>query len=191
MKDDCLLRSLFKINDDSLRFNNAREDAHDEVADDAGETRNSLGLIINLDGFFSFGRQHLVKQGQHLFIEETIFIIHESSGSRDLNGLGKNSQVCSFLGKHFWHLLCKMFRMIMKHTMVSTMTPAHILGILPAMEIPNTDNGSSKNIMTRYRTANQRYVAVVVPRNLASLTGILLNGLIGKNSMMPDMLKNR
>ena len=148
-KDDCLLRSLFKTNDDSLRFNNAREEAHDEVAEDAGETCNSLGLIIKVVGFFAFGWQHFFKQGQHFLKDETTVMIHESSGSRDLNGLGRNSQVCNFFGKRFWHLFCKTFKMIMKDTSVRTRAPATMLGILPTMEIPNTDNGSSKNIMMR------------------------------------------
>lgn len=170
--------SLLMRNDESLRFNNARDDAHDEAADDAGDTRSSDGLTISVDGFF-FGWQHFMTHGQHFLTEETADMITESSGSSDRRGLGKNSQVLSFFGKRLEHLLCRMFKRIMKDTMIPTAAPKHILGILPASDMPKTDSGSRRNISIMYKTANQRYVAVVVPRNLASFNGMFLIGFTG------------
>ena len=100
---------------------------------------------MSLDGFF-FGVQHFITHGQHFLTEVKTDMITESIGSRDLRGLGKNSQVLSFFGKLFEHLFCRMFRSMMKDTMVPKIAATHILGILPAIDMANTDKGSRRNI---------------------------------------------
>ena len=61
--------------------------------------------------------------------------------------------------------------------MVKKGTPTTSNAIGPAMESPKTMPGKKKNIPTRYKMANQRYLAVSLPRNLAIGIGNRMNGM--------------
>ena len=61
---------------------------------------------------------------------------------------------------------------------------------LPAMESPRTHSGKTKNMRMRQATENQRYLAVVLPRNLAIGMGIRVAG-IGKKSISAVILNSR
>jgi len=49
--------------------------------------------------------------------------------------------------------------------------------IVPPSKRPSTMVGSTKNIPSKYRMANQRYFAVSFPRNLASGNGNRIKGI--------------
>eukprot|EP00795_Rhopilema_esculentum_P014041 gene14041-biopygen3917 len=60
---------------------------------------------------------------------------------------------------------------------------------VPAKERPNTIPGITKKTMKMYTIANQRNLAVVLPRHFAMFMGTFLIKGTGYHTRMPDMLK--
>ena len=75
--------------------------------------------------------------------------------------------------------------------MLLTGTPIPTRTSHPAIDNASTRAGNTKNIMTKYMSANHRYLAVVLPKNFAPLMGTFLINGIGYQTAIPEILKNR
>merc|ERR1719197_1472921 len=79
----------------------------------------------------------------------------------------------------------------MKRATVMKRTATTTHAAVEARERPMKRSGMKKKHMARYASANQRYSAVVLPRNLAALTGTMRIGQMTYQMTMPVRLKSR
>lgn len=125
---------------------------------------NLVSICFSMSAFASSFLLHILQQ-PHILAKSL------SSGFRERKQIGRNFQFWSFFGSQwgflFWSTL-----------MMATNTSRHRIGIptpartsIPAREIPKIASGKRKNIKIKYKTANQRYLAVVLPRNFAIAIG--------------------
>lgn len=127
----------------------------------------------------------------HEKLQHTVALaIKRSSGLRERIHWGKKSQVWSLVGRWPGLQACITFTMAMKMFTPRKGAPTPAITRQPANERPSTSEGRSKKQRRRYKTANQRYLAVRSPRTRAILIGRRMKGR-GYHSRMPKMLKKR
>merc|ERR1719473_1005067 len=103
---------------------------------------------------------HILPRGPKIFL---------SYGSSERSGAGSHSHVRSFAGSFSgwrrWSALTAETKRPISRQMTMTTTAA----ASEAMEMPMMIAGMMKKHMKRYVSANQRYLAVVSPRNLGGV----------------------
>ena len=97
----------------------------------------------------------------------------------------------SFAGSTLGFFVCRTLMMAMTATKNKMGTPTPANTEVPATDRPNTMPGMTRNTTKRYRKANQRYLAVVLPSIFARLIGTLRITGTGYQMRMPKMLKKR
>lgn len=113
-----------------------------------------------------------------------------SYGFKDRMNSGKKYQSLNTDGKtpgaFFWRTFIK--ATIITINKIGPNTAA--MAIQEIRDSPNTAAGNMKNTTTRYKIENHLYFAVWFPKNFAIGIGKRRYG-IGKNRMIPEMLKNK
>merc|ERR1719198_2956460 len=104
---------------------------------------------------------------------------------------GRKSQFCSFAGSIPGRRLCAWLTPTTKKKTRRTSTATTMHAAVAASERAMKMSGTRKKQTARYASANQRYLAVVLPMNLAALIGIGRSGQMTYHTMMPDRLKKR
>lgn len=150
----------------------------------------SLVFISSFSSSFSFSLQHLQQQQQRVLQKVMLVVTTLSQGLRECSGLGRKSQLRRNDGRKRGQRFCIMFTTITKIAKTTTGTPTPTKTCHPAMERPRTDSGKRRKIRMRYSAANQRYLAVRLPRALANRMGMRVKGM-GYQSRIPLMLKKK
>lgn len=126
-----------------------------------------------------------------VILQQTVaLVIKRSSGLRECIHWGRKSHVWSLVGRWLGLWVCITFTIAIKMVTPRKGAPTAAITRQPASERPSTSEGRSKKQRRRYKTANQRYLAVRSPRTRAILTGRRRKGR-GYQSRMPKMLKRR
>lgn len=124
-------------------------------------------------------------------LQQTVaLVIKRSSGLRERIHWGKKSHVRSWVGRCLGLRACITFTMATKTVTPRKGAPTPAMTRQPASERPSTREGRSRKQRRRYKTANQRYLAVRSPRTRAILIGRRRKGR-GYHSRMPKTLKKR
>lgn len=127
----------------------------------------------------------------HATLQQTVaLVIKRSSGFRECIHLGRKSQFWSLVGRWRGLQVCITFMVVMKMVIPRKGPPTPAITRQPAKERPSTIDGKTKKQRSRYKTANQRYLAVRSPRTRAIFMGKRMKG-IGYHSRIPKMLKKR
>ena len=126
------------------------------------------------------------QHGQHIIT----FCIILSYGCNDRRHSGRKYQFFRIRGKTCGAFVCSTFitTTIITSSRIGANTATIAIQLM--IESPNTAPGNRKNTTIRYRAANQRYLAVWLPKNFAMLIGKRKYG-IGKNNKIPEILKNK
>ena len=114
-----------------------------------------------------------------------------SSGSSDFIHLGRKSHERSFSGSIDGFFACRVLMRPIARAKATTMETTTVHATVEPIEMPKMISGTKKKQVKRYAIANQRYLAVVAPRNLAALIGTARSGQMTYQMKMPVMLKSR
>lgn len=144
---------------------------------------NSVWLVPSRVSLLSAQMQWSVQQTAAL-------VMMRSIGFKECIQMGRKSHEWSFFGRYLGLRVCKTLVMPMKMSMPTNGAPTPIRTCQPAMERPKMSEGRRRKQMIRYKTANQRYLAVRSPKVFAMRIGKRVIGM-GYQSIIPAILKKK